>query len=247
MADTLVTAKGRVRPAAAAGLAVLVVAALVALVAVLGRQTAEPPAAPAPRPHVDVVGDSLVHQASAPLRAGLDEAGFAVSVVGLPGQGLSGPGVRARLDELVGVHADVLVVATTTNDVRDFAADADEPAASAYRVEIEALVERFSDRCVVLVNARDRTSPVYRPERVAVLNAELAALARDHPGLVVVDWAALSRDLPEDWFSPDQLHFGRAAEEETPGSPSARVYAGAIVGGVRRCHARGSTAASTAP
>jgi hypothetical protein len=220
-------------------------------ISLVGPPTPGPAAAPAPSlrsvtgRRVDVVGDSLVHQASPLLRAGLGDAGYDATVVGLPGQSLVGEGIRARLDEVAGTGAggDIVVVATTTNDVRS--TPTDEPrqvtaalAPASYREQVTAVLTRFADRCVVMVNARDRTNPMYLPERASVLNAELARLQVWYPNLVVVDWAVLSRFLPDAWFSPDLLHFGRRAEDETPDSPSAKVYADAIVAGVRRCGPR---------
>jgi hypothetical protein len=225
--------------AAAVAIAVSVLALAVIVI------TDERPAPPAPaRRHIDVVGDSLVHQASAVLRSKLDEAGYDATVVGLPAQSLGSGPIRARLDEVARTAGDVLVVATTTNDAQTMVVvDGQPSSAPAYREEITDLLYRFADRCVVVVNARDRINPVYLPERAAVLNAELAQMERLHDNLVLVDWAMLSRELPIEWFSPDLLHFGGRVEDEVPDSPSARVYAGAIVGGVRRCleHAVPST------
>jgi hypothetical protein len=236
-------ARARRRESWRAGLAVVgvvVVTGAVALAAVAWLRAGQN-AAPLPPPirRVDVVGDSLVHQASGPLRAGLHDAGFESSVVGLPSQSLSSGGIKASLDEAAAGRDEVLVVATTTNDVRDNAViDGARANAPAYREEITALLDRFGDRCVVIVNARDRTNPIFLPERADILNSELVRLERENDNLVVVDWAARSRDMPTDWFSSDQLHFGGKAEDEAPNSPSSQAYAAAIVDGVRRCDGR---------
>jgi hypothetical protein len=219
-----------------AGAAVIVACLLGVGVAVVTRgRPAEGPAVP----RVDVVGDSLVNQARGAIQHDLEAAGYQALVVGLPAQSLASQSVRGKLDDAARAHGDVLVLATTANDVRANAAvDGRRPAAPAYRDDITALLDRFSDRCVVVVNARDRVNPVYLPERAAVLNNELGLLAQQQPNLVVVDWASRSHDLPPSAFSADQLHFGDPIEAEQPGSASARAYADAIADGVRQCRSR---------
>jgi hypothetical protein len=222
--SSLVTGLGVV--AIAVGL-VLVAAALVAR------------GSPARAVRVDVIGDSLVHQARVPLERALAEAGYEANVVGLPAQSLESVAVRESLDVAARAGDDVLVVATAANDTRANAVlDGQWPSAPSYRADIVALLQRFGDRCLVVVNARDRTHPLYLPERAVVLNGELARLEREHANLVVVDWAARSRTLPPAAFSNDQLHFGDPSEIEQPDSPSSRAYAAAIVEGVARCPGR---------
>jgi hypothetical protein len=219
-----------------AGAAVIVACLLGVGAAVVTR--GRPSDAPAV-PHVDVVGDSLVNQARGPIKRELEAAGYQASVVGLPAQGLASESVRARLDAAAGDGGDVLVVATTANDVRANAAvDGRRPLAPTYGEDITALLKRFADRCVVVVNARDQINALYLPERAVVLNSVLGLLAREQPNLVVVDWANRSRDLPKTAFSADQLHFGDPIEAEQPGSSSANAYADAIADGVRHCRSR---------
>jgi hypothetical protein len=185
---------------------------------------------------VDVVGDSLVHQAITPLRERFEDAGYTGEVEGFPGQALSSGVVRNRLDLVATRPADVLVLATAANDARTkVTAAPGAPAAAAYRTAIAELLDRFADRCVVVVNARDRTDPVYLPARAALLNSALDQLEHERSNLVVVNWAERSRNLPTEWFSSDQLHFGGQAQTEQPDSPSSRAYVDAIADGVHDC------------
>jgi hypothetical protein len=185
---------------------------------------------------VAIVGDSLVLQVRQPLHQAFSGAGWTVTVDGLPGQGLYSDQVQARLDAAAGTAAGVLVVATAINDARGPDPTPVTGAWESYRSELEALLRRFADRCVVVVNARDRVHPLYQPEAAVVINRELAGLADRYANLVIVDWAALSRDLPREWFAPDQLHFyGWPEVPEAPESAGAGAYVAAIVSGVTRC------------
>jgi hypothetical protein len=225
--------------------AVFVVASVLVLAVILGQRTGGGPGGPggasASARRIDVVGDSLIMQARRPLLERLDRAGYVSSVTGIPAQGLTAERIRARLDAAARTPADVLVVATATNDARySTLAEGARPGSPTYRDAIAALLFRFADRCVVMVNARDRTNPLYLPERAMVINGELADLERSHSNLVVVDWAGISRELPATWFSPDLLHFAADAEAEAPDSPSAHAYADALTDGIRRCMDRRS-------
>jgi hypothetical protein len=205
----------------------------------VARVTASRPST-GPAVTVDVVGDSLVTQSAAELSDRLVAAGFASTVVNMPKQDL---GSRFVQDELAAVRArppaDVLVLATAANDAlrdHDRAASGGAGAAAATFADlVDRAVGGFADRCVVVVNAREDTAPVYHPDSARAVNALLFQARDRHPNLVIVDWAAVSRLLPGDWFALDQLHFGPDPAAAAEGSRSAREYATAIVDGVRLC------------
>jgi hypothetical protein len=215
--------------AIAGGLAVVALAGGGVLLAAALVNRGEPPSAAPVR--VNVIGDSLVHQAYAPLMGAFRRASYQAEVVGLPAQSLASTAVRNQIDAVARGGDDVLVLATASNDARALGP-------GQYRDELDDLARRFADRCLVVVNARDLAGPMYFPDRIAVINRELAAVDERHRNLVMVDWATRSRNLPPDAFSPDQLHFGDPIQDQHPNSPSARDYAAALVDGVRRCPAR---------
>ena len=182
---------------------------------------------------VDVVGDSLVRQASTQLQAGLADAGFDYRVASEPGREMASAFVRGRLDDAAGVDGDILVLATAANDALVREPEGDD--GSAYRREMGALAGRFADRCLVIVNARTQVSPLYHPHSAAAVDDDLRAVAAEHPTLVLVDWNEESTGLPASAFAPDGLHFARDPAIPAPDSPAAAAYARAIVSGAQRC------------
>jgi hypothetical protein len=224
-----------VRERVPAGLAFLLV-----LVVLCVPTAGGPTAASRSGPSVDVVGDSLVTQASADLTDRLAAAGLDAAVVHRPAQDLGSTFVQEQLVRLrAGRPADVLVIATAANDALR---DHDRSVMFGPGMSVEWFAEQvglaiapFADRCVVLVNAREDTAPVYHPDSARVVNGVLDRVGQRHPNVVVVDWAGISRRLPPDWFAADQLHFGLDPTTASIGSGSAREYANAIVDGVHRC------------
>ena len=190
---------------------------------------------------VDVVGDSLVRQIGPELLDRLEAAGYQFSVASMPAQDLASSFVQQQLDALERHPGDVLVVATAANDaIRDAdraARIGDTAAALTYEGWVRRTVERFHDRCVVMVNAREDVSAIYDPEHARTVNARLRLLEREHPNLVVVDWAGGSRRVPSEDFAPDHLHFGPDPAVPAEQSGSARRYADAIIEGIRACPA----------
>jgi len=98
-----------------------------------------------------------------------------------------------------------------------------------YRTRLADTVDRFGDRCVVVVSAREDLSPFYSPWMVPLVDAALAEVTAAAGG-VVVDWNAASEAHPE-WFGPDQLHFEGSADPAV----GAAAYAEAIAAGVTSC------------
>jgi hypothetical protein len=194
-------------------------------------------------PHVvtvDVVGDSLVTQASGELREHLAAAHLRATVVHRPRQDLGSDFVQSQLAAVrERPRSDVLVLATAANDaLRDrdrTQAGGVEAAAATFSELLDRSIAPFSDRCVVLVNAREDTIEIYEPAHARALNALLQAARARHPNLVLVDWAVESRRVPPDRFAEDQLHFGADPNTATTGSGSAQAYADAIVSGIHRC------------
>jgi hypothetical protein len=233
-------------PLAAVAVALVLPAATASLSAPVG-----PPARfPAAAPRVAVVGDSLTVQATGALIERLEASGTRPTVIARPGQALAGDFVQAALAGLAATPAepgDVVVVATAANDAlargRAGRAGGADAAGAAYRRAVAEVADRFADRCVVLVNARDRVDPLFEPVHAAALDADLDAEAARRPNVVVADWAAASAPLPTAWFATDQLHFG--ADPAGPATlPSAAAWAGVVGDAVGRCPA--GPAASTA-
>jgi hypothetical protein len=223
---------------------------MVAVAAVLGVMatcslTDVPPPRVERRPgtlRVDVVGDSLVRQASTELRHLLEAEGYRFTVASMPAQDLASSFVQQQLDGLDRHEGDVLVLATAANDATRYAERGERSdmvdAAGTYQEFVRRAAERFADRCVVMVNAREDVSPIYHPDDARMVNESLRSLARLHANIVVVDWAEESRQVPPAAFAPDQLHFGPDPAAPTERSGSAQRYADAITAGITRCPAR---------
>ena len=192
---------------------------------------------------VAVIGDSLIYQSVDQQAAALRAAGREPTVFGDPGRRLSDPTIRAALAGAAGDPAvRAVVVATTSNDNVANARRADEVGAgaamAAYRAMLEEALAAFGDRCVVLVDVRDRAGELYRSAFAPTTNEHLRLVAASRPNTVVVAWSDRSRDHAEDWFVADQLHFSDALV----GHPATDVreagraaYADAIAEGVSRC------------
>jgi hypothetical protein len=212
------------------------------------KATEPPPSAAVVALKVDVVGDSLARQASDALQAAFLRAGYDSRIETTPGEGLGGATITAHLDDMIRPPGDVLVLATSANDaVRLFdgakATGPPAPGVLRYRELLDGVARQVPSRCVVVVNARDRTNAFYHPERAAALNAELQGLSPGYKNIVVVDWAQISAQLPVSWFVADQMHFGDDPSRPVAGAPGADAFAEALLAGVRRCppaHAAGA-------
>jgi hypothetical protein len=191
---------------------------------------------------VDVVGDSLVRQAGTGLRHRLDAAGYRSTVAAMPARDLASSFVQQQLDGLDRHEGDVLVLATEANDATRHADRAEHAgpvdADRTFEESVRRAVERFGDRCVVIVNAREDIARIYHPDDARMVNESLRRLAPQYGNLVVVDWAEESRHVPAGEFAPDQLHFGPDPAAPTEGSGSAERYADAILAGIARCPER---------
>jgi hypothetical protein len=191
---------------------------------------------------VDVVGDSLVRQAGTELQHRLEAAGYRFTVASMPARDLGSSFVQEQLDGLDRHEGDVLVLATAANDATRHADRAERTgpvdADRTYEQSVRGAVERFGDRCVVVVNAREDVAQIYHPDHARLVNETLRRLAAVYGNLVVVDWAEESRSVPADEFVPDQLHFGPDPAAPAPGSGSAERYADAILAGIARCPGR---------
>ena len=87
---------------------------------------------------------------------------------------------------------------------------------------------------MVVVNARERVSPLYAPAEAAALNADLAAEAARWDHVVLADWATASARLPDSWFATDRLHFGE--DPAAPATlPAAGVWVDTVTAAVGRC------------
>lgn len=223
----------------------ILVAVLGLLVAASTVRRAGAPEDPPTRVDVDVVGDSLVTQASTVLGGRLAAAGLVARIAERPAQDLGSTFVRRRLAAVrLRPRARVLVVATAANDAlrQDALARVVGGAAAeeAYAALVERVLAPFADRCVVVVGARERISALYHPASAAAVNRVLRRATAGRGDRVLVEWAALSHPLPEGWFAADLLHFAPDPHIPAVGSRSASAYADAIVDGVRRCAGSGS-------
>ena len=188
-------------------------------------------------PSVAVVGDSLVFQTADEQRAALRDRGHVeVTVFGDPGQPMTAPTIGAHLD--AALDADVVVIATASNDNVANAIRADEvgqaQALAEYHELLDRTLDRFDGRCVVLVDVRDVSSELYRTSFAPQTNSELRRVAAERPHTVVVAWSDLSRAHGDDWFVGDRLHFDSGTERRQAG---ADAYADAVVDGVAGCGA----------
>ena len=225
------------RPALLLGVAV----AAVALVACTPL-TPAPPKRSATEPlHVDVVGDSLVRQAGPYIERRLNLAGFPNRIASEPRVDLRSAFVQGFLNQAAAAPGDVLVISTANNDAivqRRMAATTDQSTAQwAYRNDLGAIVHRFGDRCVVVVNAKEDISPFYDPAQAATLNSNLRDERTRRANMVIADWAAWSRFVPADQFMADQFHFGPDPTSSLGTLGSADAFAGTIEGAVRQCAA----------
>lgn len=220
----------RPRPWSAALAVALAVSATVAGAAAWPAAGDEPVPAPL---RVAVVGDSLVFQSAHEQAATLDARGWTGTVSGNPGQAVDAPAVVEDLEDAAASDAEVVVIATATNDNVAVASRAAEigfgAALDEYRGRLAATLDRFGDRCVVVVNASEDIGAIYSPWAVPAVDAALADVTADAGG-VVVDWNRAAAAHPE-WFGPDHLHFEGSADP----AAGASAYASAIASGVEAC------------
>jgi hypothetical protein len=230
---------------ASAGAAALGVSAFSASAA-SGQTTAPaatvalPPAAPTPTPpatpavRVAVVGDSLIATTTPQQQAELAGRGYDVTVQGNPGKPLTDPWIQDRLGETDG--ADIVVVATASNDNVSLAKRADEvgldQARAEYAQTLRAALERVDAPCSVVVDVRTESSALYRPETAAMTNTTLRSVAGTRT-TVVVPWSTVSAGHDHnDWFVADELHFINGDLRQDAG---VQAYADAIADGVDQC------------
>lgn len=197
-----------------------------------------PVAEPAPVAHVAVVGDSLIATTAGEQHAELTRRGYAVTVNGNPGRPLTDPWIQARLGETA--EADIVVIATASNDNVRLAQRADEVgsarAIDEYAQTLTSAIAQVAAPCTVVVDVRERTSPLYRPDTAATTNATLrrVAAADPHPSEVVA-WSTTSAAHDHsDWFVGDELHFIDDGQRQDLGI---QAYTRAIADGVDRCRA----------
>lgn len=194
---------------------------------------------------VQVIGSSVLAQTIAETRAALEARGHRPRIAAQPAVTVDHPWTRSRLAEARG--APVVAIVTGNNDnlaVAQRAALVGLPAALAeYRARLVAARALVPGSCVVWVNARDATNPIYRPDTAPAVNATLAATV---PGDVVVDWAGRSRPHGGAWFVADLLHVDELRDPATgavivPGprrQAGADAHARAIADGADACAAR---------
>jgi hypothetical protein len=169
--------------------------------------------------------------------------GWNPQVFGDPGQPMSAPAIQG---ELAHVAADpsihVVVIATASNDNLQVAQRAAVVGLTRSLREYRALVSQtmaaMGNRCVVLVDVRDRSNAIYHPHFAPSTNAAMREVASARPDTVVVDWSDISRPHTTDWFAADELHFATISGPQPGSNPhpaGALAYAASIADGVARC------------
>jgi hypothetical protein len=195
---------------------------------------------PVRRPTVMVIGDSLVVQSAQAQRDALAARGYDVIVAGQSGRALDHPWIQGQVSRAADdPTVDIVVLATAANDNFGNAARAsergDDPVLRAYGSLLDRTLSRLGDRCIVLVDARDRTDRWFAPDYAPKTNTVLAAAAASRPDTRLVTWSDSSRPHGLDWFEEDLLHF-RPGTDTRPSSGSI-AYADAIADQVDRCPA----------
>jgi hypothetical protein len=212
------------------GDAVVLIVAFVGITAVLVTAFAFGPLRPRTTgPRVAVVGDSLTNQSAWAIEAELDRHGYPSMVAGVNGADIARMTPQLISAVSPGGGAEVAVAALGTNNAF-FAAidDARHKNLAVTRRELDEAMRQALDgpadgtyassaRCLVWVNANAHTPVLDLPTNGTRFNemlAERVATERARGrAVVLVDWAAVSRDRPE-WFLPDGIHLtevGQAA------------------------------------
>jgi hypothetical protein len=194
---------------------------------------------------VTVIGSSVQVQNVPEVQAELTARGYRPTVVARNGVTIDHSWTRARLTEAA--TAPIVVVDTGNNDTYANAQVADvaglQAALDGFRWKLVASRMLAPGGCVVWMNARDATNPIYRPEYAPATNQVLAgAFAGD----VVVDWAGISRPHGLAWFVADLLHLDELRDPLTGAvvlagprrQAGADARARALADGVDACAAR---------
>jgi len=105
--------------------------------------------------------------------------------------------VRNRLDPDNGLDWDAAVISLGTNFGGDL---------TAYRQELERLVETLEPRPVVLLTVTE-----FRPDRIGV-NEVIIDMMRVYPHVQVLDWAGISAEDPS-LIQPDRIHLTAKGRE----------------------------------
>ncbi len=235
----------------AGALSILLVAALGSAVIVassLGTTGGASPGraqAPAPRPDVVIVGESLVRQV-APIETQLvRRSGMTPTVAAHDGVDLASPFVQSQVHQAIDRGTPIVVLATAANDAYHGAGTAPRaawaPALARYRRTLSSTLAALSHQCTVLVDTRvTATSTWYGLARIGpAIDGTLDASAHHGAGPVeVVRWSALSAAHGSDWFWTDGLHFGDPDRANTGWHPAgAAAFAAAIASGIEACAA----------
>jgi hypothetical protein len=192
---------------------------------------------------VDVVGDSLAWQSATSIEAALERSGFTAAVSSNPGHSVATPWARQQLDvDLRDATAGAIVVETASNDAARLSEGT--RSATVYEQLLDSLANAATNRCLVLVNAKESVTPgYYSATSASEVNAIIATVAASHPNVRVVDWRDAAADHGN-WFGPDLLHFSpglpavlddahqATATEQTAGE---KAFAMAITAGVQSC------------
>lgn len=200
------------------------------LLAARPTTTRPEPATTAPRPsgppRVLVLGDSLVFLSRPELEASLRQAGWAPTIVGLPGRRLDQINALYHQLGLDRIHWDAMVVWAGNNDLLQ-----NDPWTADLRVSVR---EVAAQRCGVLMAVSQRywatklgiprpEVAVDNPQAVAFNAAEQRAAAAHHLGFIPWQRAINTRQA---WFYWDLIHV-------TP--PGAAHAASMVTRAVARC------------
>jgi hypothetical protein len=194
---------------------------------------------------VRVIGSSVIAQTMVETATVLEQRGYQPQVHSRLSMGLDSTWTHGQIDNAVGTP--IVVIATANNDnmvnAQRAAAVGEPRALDEYRLRIALTHLVLEGSCVVWVNARDVTNPIYLPSFAPRTNLALATGAHEN---VIVDWATISRPRGLDWFVSDLLHVDELRNLSTgavivPGprrQAGADAHARAIAEGVDICARR---------
>lgn len=191
---------------------------------------------------VAIVGDSLTWQAKTSLEAEFFEAGYFSHVSVDPGHALSSSWAQSELSRDLGTaNLGIIVVETASNDAAQVARGL--VTVREYSDLLNHLLQSAQNRCIVVVNAKSRVSPMfYRPHVATAINQVIEEARKHHSNLRVVNWNEEAQAHPS-WFASDFLHFSPglpANVAQDPASPTQQTagetaFAQAIMAAIHSC------------
>jgi hypothetical protein len=189
-----------------------------------------------------MVGDSLAWQAKTSLEAELTAGGYVGPMSVDPGKAFSSSWAQNELSRDLGTtNLGIIVVETASNDAAQAARGL--VAVQEYSELLNHLLQSAPNRCIVVVNAKVKVSPMYyRPDVAEAINQVIGEARKHYSNERIVNWNEEARAHPS-WFASDLLHFGpgvpgnMAADTAAPRrqTPGERAFAQAIMSVIGSC------------